>query len=73
MQREFKSLNTQIAIISTDDVTQHKSWKKWLEELDYKGHGAHKIDFPFIDDHTSAVSIQYGMLHEPVSTNKDVR
>ena len=73
MQREFKSLNTQIAIISTDDVTQHKSWKKWLEELDYKGHGTHKIDFPFIDDHTRAVSIQYGMLHEPVSTNKDVR
>jgi peroxiredoxin (alkyl hydroperoxide reductase subunit C) len=73
MQREFKMLNTQIAIISTDDVVQHKAWKKWLESLDYKGRGTHEINFPFIDDHTRAVSIQYGMLHEPVSTNKDVR
>jgi peroxiredoxin 2/4 len=73
MQNEFKALNTQIAIISTDNVTEHKRWKAWLEGLDYKGRGPQKIEFPIIDDHTYYASKQYGMLHEPVSTNKDVR
>lgn len=73
MQNDFKNLNAQIAVISTDNVTMHKQWKTWLEGLDYKGHGPQKIDFPIIDDHTHAVSIQYGMLHEPTSTNKDIR
>ena len=73
MQNEFKELNTQIAIISTDDVIEHKRWKTWLEELDYKGRGPQKIEFPIIDDHLHFVAKQYGMLHEPTSTNKDVR
>jgi peroxiredoxin (alkyl hydroperoxide reductase subunit C) len=47
--------------------------KTWLEGLDYKGHGPQKIEFPIIDDHSHLASRQYGMLHEPTSTNKDVR
>jgi len=73
MQAEFKQLNAQIAVISADDVTEHKRWKKWLENLDYKGRGNLKIEFPLIDDHTHVVSKQYGMVHEPTSTNKDIR
>ena len=73
MQNEFKELDTQIAIISTDNVTEHKRWKTWLEGLDYKGRGPQKIEFPIIDDHSHFASKQYGMLHEPTSTNKDIR
>lgn len=64
MQGEFKQLNAQIAVISADDVTEHKRWKKWLENLDYKGRGNLKIEFPLIDDHSHVVSKQYGMVHE---------
>ncbi len=73
MQQDFVKLGAQIAIISTDDVAKHKLWKTWLEGLDYKGHGAQKIDFAIIDDHTHFASKEYGMLHEPTSTNKDIR
>lgn len=73
MQQEFKALNAQIAVISTDNVNEHKRWKNWLEEIDYKGRGPQKIEFPFIDDHLHNVSKAYGMLHEPTSTNRDIR
>jgi peroxiredoxin (alkyl hydroperoxide reductase subunit C) len=32
-----------------------------------------KINFPVIDDQKKTASRQYGMLHEPVSSNKDIR
>jgi peroxiredoxin (alkyl hydroperoxide reductase subunit C) len=54
-------------------VTEHNRWKKWLEELDYKGRGSQKIDFPFIGDESLVASKLYGMLHSPTSTNKDIR
>jgi len=73
MQNDFKELKAQIAIISSDNVTEHKRWKKWLEDLDYKGRGAQKIDFPFIGDESLVASKLYGMLHSPTSTNKDIR
>jgi peroxiredoxin 2/4 len=73
IQKEFVDLNTQIAIVSCDNLSDHSRWKTWLEGLDYKGHGPQKIEFPIIDDHSHAVSMEYGMLHSPTSTNKDVR
>jgi peroxiredoxin 2/4 len=73
IQKDFERLNTKIAIVSTDNVDRHKEWKKWLESIDYKGHGSMKIDFPLIDDKSHSVSKQYGMLHEPSSSNKDIR
>jgi peroxiredoxin 2/4 len=73
MQNEFKKLDTQIAIISSDNLTEHKRWKTWLESLDYKGRGPQKIEFPIIDDQSHTASIKYGMIHEPISTNKDIR
>lgn len=73
MQNEFIQLNTQVAIISGDNLDEHSRWKKWLETLNYKDRGTLKIEFPLIDDHTHVISRQYGMVHEPTSSNKDIR
>lgn len=73
MQNDFKKLDAKIAVISTDDLNLHQMWKNQLQELDYKGRGPQQIDFPIFDDHLEVVSRQYGMLHEPTSTNKDIR
>ena len=73
MQDEFKKLGVEIAVISTDDVETHNLWKAHLEEVDFKGRGTYDIHFPIIDDSKAVVSRQYGMLHEPVSTSKDIR
>lgn len=73
MQNEFKQLNAQVAVISADNLSEHNRWKAWLEGLNYKGRGNLKIEFPLIDDHDHMVSKAYGMIHEPTSTNKDIR
>ncbi len=73
MQADFKKLNAQIAVISADNLVEHKRWKTWLEGIDYKGRGQQVIEFPLIDDHSHYASKQYGMLHEPTSSNKDIR
>ena len=73
MQPEFKSLGVKIAVISVDDLSHHQMWKAHLEELDYKGRGTQKIDFPLFDDKKGVASKKYGMLHPMASTSKDVR
>jgi len=73
LQGEFDKLNVKLAIISTDNVETHNLWKAHLEGIDYQGRGAQKINFPIIDDQSKTGSRLYGMLHEPVSSNKDVR
>ena len=73
LQSDFDKLGVKIAIISTDNMEQHEMWVSHLEEIDYMGRGTQKINFPVIDDQKKTASKQYGMLHEPVSTNKDIR
>lgn len=73
LQSDFDKLGVKIAIISTDNLEQHETWVSHLEEIDYMGRGTQKINFPVIDDQKKTASRQYGMLHEPVSTNKDIR
>ena len=73
LQNEFDKLGVKIAVISTDNLDQHKMWKAQMEELNYKNHGPQKIYFPIIDDHDAKISRSYGMLHEPESTTEDVR
>ena len=73
MQNEFKKLNVKLAVISTDNVETHNLWKAHLEEIDYKGRGTQKIEFPIIDDQKAVASRKYGMLHEPVSSKRDIR
>ncbi len=73
LQKKFDNLGVKIAVISTDNVEQHKLWKSFMEDLDYKGHGKQKINFPIIEDTNASISKQYGMLHQPSSSNKDIR
>ena len=73
MQEKFEELGVKIAVMSTDNVDKHNLWKAHLEELNYKDRGTFKIHFPIIDDHMGTVSRKYGMLHDQVSTSKDVR
>jgi len=73
IQPELEKLGVKVAVISTDDVEMHKMWKKQLEELDYKNRGHMSIKFPIIEDTKGIASNMYGMLHEPVSTTKDIR
>lgn len=73
LQKEFDKLGVKVAVISTDNLEQHKLWKAFLEDLDYKNHGKQKIDFPIIEDPNATVSKEYGMLHELTNTNKDIR
>lgn len=73
MQDEFEASGVKVAVISTDEVKMHNMWKAYMEELDYKDRGPQKIHFPIIDDHEAKASVTYGMLHEPVSTNRDIR
>lgn len=73
MHKDFERLDVKIAVISTDGVETHNMWKAHLEELDYKGRGTQKIHFPILDDEEATASRTYGMLHEPASSNKDIR
>ena len=73
LQEDFEKLGVKTAVISTDNVARHKSWVTHLEELDYKGRGTQKINFPLFEDVKGEASGLYGMLHEPVSTVKDIR
>lgn len=73
MHKELESMDVKIAVISTDNLSQHNMWVAHLEELDYKNRGQQKIDFPLIDDSKMVVSKTYGMLHSPTSSSRDIR
>jgi len=73
MQDEFDNLNVKLVVVSTDTLSKHFMWKKALEEMAYKGKDPVKINFPLVDDNRLIVSKEYGMLHLPSSTTKDVR
>lgn len=72
-QEEFKKLNVDLVVMSSDALSTHKDWKKALEELDYKGKPIEKIAFPLVDDQTKAVSKMYGMMHSKSNSTRDVR
>lgn len=73
LKDELAAMNVKIAIVSTDDLTQHRMWVAHLEEIDYKNRGPQSINFPLIDDSNMQVSKTYGMLHAPTSTSRDIR
>jgi peroxiredoxin 2/4 len=73
MQEEFDELGVKIAIISTDQVSEHFKWKKSIEEIEVAGKDPVQIRFPFIDDSKTEVSRLYGMVHEESTNVKDVR
>jgi len=73
LQPEFKKLGVKVAVISTDNVETHKLWVQYLEEVNYKNRGHVDIEFPLIEDPDATASTKYGMLHQPTSTNRDIR
>jgi peroxiredoxin (alkyl hydroperoxide reductase subunit C) len=73
LQPQFEKLGVKLAVISTDDVAMHKMWEAHLEGIDYKNRGKQAIEFAIMADPDGVASKKYGMLHEPVSTSKDIR
>lgn len=73
MQDEFEKLNVKLVVLSTDTLLKHFMWKKELEELTYKDKSPVTIKFPLVDDNRMLISQQYGMLHLPISSTRDVR
>ena len=72
-QEEFNRLNTQIIVISVDKLVSHHNWKTDLEQIDYKGHGKLKINFPLVVDSSFAICDSYGMLDTKSGRGKSVR
>jgi len=72
-QNEFKELNTQIVVVSVDRLVSHQSWKADLENVDFKGMGTVKIEFPFVVDSTYAISYKYGMVDTQSKSGQSVR
>jgi peroxiredoxin 2/4 len=73
MQDEFDKLGVKLVVVSTDTLSKHFMWKAALEETAYKDNAPVKINFPLVDDNQLVISKEYGMLHFPASTTKDVR
>jgi peroxiredoxin 2/4 len=73
MQTDFEKLGVKVAVISTDALDTHYSWKKSLESISYSGHDPVKIKFPLIEDKDKLISSQYGMLHQSNFSSIDVR
>lgn len=72
-QEEFKKLNTQLLVLSVDRMVSHQSWKKDLENIDFKGRGKVKIDFPLVVDSSYSIAYKYGMVDTQVSSGQSVR
>lgn len=73
MQDEFKKLNAQLLVLSTDGLNSHLEWIRSLEIIQKnEGHDV-GIDFPIIPDVGLKISSQYGMIHSNMSTTKTVR
>ena len=73
MQEDFKNLNVDIIIVSTDTLYQHFNWKERIEQISYKNREPVTINFPMVEDENRKIAYKYGMLHERVSTTKYVR
>lgn len=72
-QEHFKEMGVEVAVISTDVLEQHTSWKAALEGLTYKDREPVKIDFPIIADNDMKIARQYGMIHDASSSSLNIR
>jgi peroxiredoxin (alkyl hydroperoxide reductase subunit C) len=73
MQNDFDRLNAELIIVSVDLLKTNKDWKSVLDTLSYKNRAPVKIRFPFVTDDDLVISKEYGMLHSPSGTERDVR
>ncbi len=72
-QKVFDKLGVKLAVVSTDPLDKHYSWKKSLESIHYQGQDPVSINFPLIDDQNKSIAYAYGMIHSNDMTSRDVR
>ena len=72
-QEEFKALNTDIVVVSTDRLSSHRSWKSAMEEISFKGKDPVKIQFPLVEDQTYSIANSFGMLDSAYDTGQNIR
>jgi peroxiredoxin (alkyl hydroperoxide reductase subunit C) len=72
-QEEYKKLGVKILVLSTDILSQHISWVKALEEIEYKDREPVKINFPLVADDNLVISNKYGMIHPSASIAQNIR
>jgi peroxiredoxin 2/4 len=72
-QSEFDELGVKLAVISTDALDKHYSWKKSLETVQYQGREPVKIHFPLIADEKRVIARSYGMLQPASQFLKNIR
>lgn len=73
MQDEFKELDVDIIVVSTDILITHNKWLEAMEEINFKNRESVKINFPLVDDNNRSIAKKYGMLHEGTNTTQAVR
>ncbi len=73
MQEEFKKLNTELLVLSTDGLNSHIEWIKSLENIQNSEGSNVGINFPLVPDVGLEISSKYGMIHSNISTTKTVR
>jgi peroxiredoxin 2/4 len=73
-QDEFKRLDANLIVISTDELDMHHKWKSALEEVKYGEKDKQtRIKFPMVADPTYEISNDYGMLESEVSPGQNIR
>ena len=73
MQEEFKDMNVDIILVSTDALYQHFNWKQRIEQITYKNREPVEINFAMVEDEKMRIAYKYGMMHYRVSTTRYVR
>lgn len=73
MQEEFKDMNVDIILVSTDALYQHFNWKERIEQITYKNREPVEINFAMVEDEKMRIAYKYGMMHYRVSTTRYVR
>ena len=73
IQQQFRDLGAELAVLSTDDISLHKSWERSMNELLRSENQPARLDFPLIDDSNTEISRMYGMLSPSVDMRHTVR
>ena len=73
MQQDFKDLDVELAVISTDPLYKHSMWVESMEQILSKDNEPVKIRFPLIDGSKLNIGWQYGMLTPSNESFKAVR
>jgi peroxiredoxin (alkyl hydroperoxide reductase subunit C) len=73
LQDDFKKMNVDIVVVSTDNIEKHNQWKTSIESVTYKNRPSEKINFPLVADEDHSIAKKYGMIHPESNTTKDVR